>query len=168
MRYLCPVTCPPPSSYIYIGDFDSHHTDWGYSSEDANGARLTEWASLSNITLVHDSNQRGTFTSARWQRDFMPDLCWVSAINSGPLPALPSVLDDFPRSQHRPTIVHIGLTISTTGKRRWNFRKADWSEFLDLAEKTIPLISRNSISVEDAYRRFSCALSKAARASIPR
>ena len=46
-----------------------------------------------------------------WQRDFSPDLCWVSTTNCSRLPASCTVLEDFPRSQHRPTLVHIGLTI---------------------------------------------------------
>ena len=132
---------------IYIGNFNSHHPDWGYDSEDVNDARLTEWASL-----VHNSKQHRTFTSAQWQRDFSPDLCWLSAVNSRLLSANCILLDDFCQSQHRPTIDHTGLTIPiihSTGKRRWNFRKADWPNFLDHIEKTIPHIPRNRLT---AYR----------------
>ena len=64
------------------------------------------------IALVHDLKQRGTFQSARWECDFSPDLCWVSSSGGRPLPAGCQVLDDFPRSQHRPSLVHVGLTLS--------------------------------------------------------
>jgi len=126
---------------IYVGDFNSHHPDWGYDSEDAEGPRLMEWASLGDFSLIHDLKQRRTFRSTRWQRDFSPDLCWVSTTNCSRLPASCTVLEDFPRSQHRPTLVHIGLTIPVvhcTGKRRCNFRKADWQKFQACTESSIP------------------------------
>jgi len=81
------------------------------------------------------------------------------------------VLSDFPHSQHRPSILHIGLTlpiIHNTGKTRWNFRKADWEGYTAATEKSIPLIPRCGIPIEEAYNRFSRAVSSAARAIIPR
>ena len=58
--------------------------------------------------------QRGTFWLACWEPDFSQDLCWVSSSGGRPLLAGCQVLDDFPRSQHRPSLVHIGLTLSHT------------------------------------------------------
>ena len=72
-------TLPHPA--VLVGDFNSHHTDWGYESVDKDGELLSDWASINDMHLVHDSKQRGTFHSARWRRDYSPDLCWVSAIN---------------------------------------------------------------------------------------
>ena len=72
---------------IYVGDFSSHHPDWGYDSEDPECARLMEWASLGDFALIHDPKQQGTFRSTRWQRDFSPELCWVSTTNCSRLPA---------------------------------------------------------------------------------
>jgi hypothetical protein len=40
---------------IYMGDFNSHHTTWGYDSEDENASWLAEWASSINLHLVIDS-----------------------------------------------------------------------------------------------------------------
>ena len=59
-------TLPHPA--IYVGDFNSHHTDWRYDNTDTEGENLVEWSSRSECALVHDRKQRGTFRSARWQR----------------------------------------------------------------------------------------------------
>lgn len=34
---------------VYVRDFNSHHTSWGYSSNDENGGILSEW--IENIGL---------------------------------------------------------------------------------------------------------------------
>ena len=55
------------------------------------------------MAVVYDSKQKGTFVSARWQREYSPDLCWVSSVCGHPQPATSSVLGNFPHSQHRPS-----------------------------------------------------------------
>jgi len=47
-------------------------------------------------------------------------------------------LDDFPRSQHRPSLVHVGLTlpvICSTGIKQWNFLMANWDTFSASTDK---------------------------------
>ena len=58
---------------VLIGDFNSHHPDWGYQDADQDREFLQDWASSNDLLLLHDSKQRGTFHSARWQRDYSPD-----------------------------------------------------------------------------------------------
>jgi len=111
---------------VLVGDFNSHHPDWGYQEADLNGESLQEWALNSHYLLLHDAKPSGTFHSARWQRDYLPDLCWISTTVGRPKPASSVVLGDFPRSQHRPSVIHIGLQlpiIRGVQRRRWNFRK---------------------------------------------
>jgi hypothetical protein len=82
----------------------------------------------------------------------------------------PSQLPVFLHSQHRPSVIHIGLRlpiIRGIERRRWNFRKADWASFTTAMEHSIPLIPANNIAIE-AYQRFTGALLKAAYSSIPR
>jgi len=70
-----PNLLPPlPHPAIYVGDFNCHHPDWGYDSADAGGEQLIDWASCNDLALVHDPKQKGTFRSARWQREYSPDL----------------------------------------------------------------------------------------------
>ena len=94
-----PPVLPHPA--VLVGDFNSHHPDWGYQEADLNVQSLQEWALNSNYLLLHDAKQRGTFHSARWQRDYSPDLCWISTTVGRPQPASSVVLGDFPHSQHR-------------------------------------------------------------------
>ena len=46
---------------LYIGDFNSHHTQWNYKNNDDNGDSLVEWAEFHNMNLVFDAKQPGTF-----------------------------------------------------------------------------------------------------------
>lgn len=50
---------------MYIGDFNSHHTSWGYRVNNACGDNLVEWSEAEGVKLVHDAKQKGTFHSAR-------------------------------------------------------------------------------------------------------
>jgi Reverse transcriptase (RNA-dependent DNA polymerase)/Endonuclease-reverse transcriptase len=155
----------------YIGDFNSHHPDWGYDTNDSDGNQLQGWAAGGNLHLIHDSKQQGTFHSARWQKDYSPDLCWVSSSDGHPQPAVPKILGSFPHSQHRPMLVHAGLRLPMiTGeqKPRWNFRKADWESFSASLERSIPCIPVRKLTVEEAFSRFYSAVRKSALKSIPR
>jgi len=71
---------PPVLSHpaVLVGNFNSHHPDWGYQEAELNEESLQEWALNSDYLLLHDAKQRGTSHSARWQRDYSPDLCWMS------------------------------------------------------------------------------------------
>ena len=88
--------------------------------------------------LFHDAKQRGTFHSARWQHDYSPDLCWISTTVGRSQPASSVVFGDFHLSQHRPSVIHIGLQLPIiigVQCRRWNFRKADWASYTLATER---------------------------------
>lgn len=110
---------------IYIGDFNSHHTSWGYRANNTCGDKLVEWSEAEGVKLIHDAKQKGTFHSARWNRVYNPDLCFLSTESNGAsLPTQRRVLGDFPNSQHRPVVIEVGYqiqTIKSIPKPRWNF-----------------------------------------------
>jgi len=83
--------------------------DWGYDIPNKDSDTILDWVSCSDLTLVHDQKQRGTFRSARWECYFSPDLCWVSSSAGRSLPA---GCQDFPHSHHPPSLVYVGLTSS--------------------------------------------------------
>lgn len=130
-----------PHPAVYIGDFNCHHVQWLYDSSDQNGISLQEWMEINNLHLVFDAKDNKTFHSARWNRDYNPDLCIVSMDNDyKPLQTSRKVLKSFPRSQHRPSILNIGVQIplvSSIPKPRWNFQKANWSKFSKLVDSTL-------------------------------
>ena len=108
-----------------------------------------------------DLKQKRSFHSARWDRDYSPDLCWVTSHNGQSLQTSVHVLDDFPHSQHRPSVTHVGLRIPlirSLQKPGWNFRKAKWTKFSEQLEQSIICIPNNGISVTEAYSRLSKAI----------
>ena len=156
---------------IYVGDFNSHHATWGYERADRNGDWLMEWPSQQNLSLVIDLKQKRSFHSARWDREYSPDLCWVTSHNGQPLQTSVHVLDDFPHIQHRPIVTYVGLRIPlirSLQKPRWNFRKANWAKFSQQLELSIICIPNKGISVTEAYLRLSKAILISAKTNIPR
>lgn len=98
------------SPAVFVGDFNSHHQQWGYDHNDNNGNILVDWMLLENIDLIHNVKDRGTFHSARHHRDYCPDLCLRdSSRNDNCIQRV--VLGNFVRSQHRPVLISYGLMI---------------------------------------------------------
>uniref|UniRef100_H3AA56 Endonuclease/exonuclease/phosphatase domain-containing protein n=1 Tax=Latimeria chalumnae TaxID=7897 RepID=H3AA56_LATCH len=154
---------------IYAGDFNSHHTTWGYRESDQSGADLANWASLNELHLLHDPKQPATFHPARWNQGYSPDLSWVTSAGDQPLPATCRVLGNFPHSQHRPILIQIGVTIpivTTSPRLRWNYRKADWDNYTKLNDQHTVCVPHD-IPIDQAYSRFAKAIFKAVSKSIP-
>lgn len=163
---LIPIV--PTNDNIIIGDFNSHHTSWGYCQNDENGNKLTEWAEAYNLTQLYDPKDRGTFHSARWNQDYSPDLCFASSNFITPVPRIRrQVLQDFPHSQHRPVIYKIGIqipVIHSTPRPRWNFQKADWKTYAKYIDANIRWVQPEPQN----YSRFIGLIKAAAKRTIPR
>lgn len=129
---LAPSSLPDvPAPALYAGDFNSHHTDWGYSSSNADGDLLVDWASTADATLLYDPKEPRTLYSARWNSTTNPDLAFAKCHNNQPLPVR-RILDMLARSHHRPSLITIlSLVQPVQGRdaKRWNFRKANWVGF---------------------------------------
>ena len=157
-----------PHPAIYIGDFNAHHQDWGYEESDTNGEELVEWADRNSIHLVFDAKDRKAFFSRAHCQGYNPDLSFVSCDAEGvPLQSSRVVLPAFPRSQHRPVLLTIGLSVPvvhSVPRPRWNFRKADWETYrrrLDDSIRFIPPVCEN-------YNRFVGLVIATAKKTIPR
>uniref|UniRef100_H3A8G6 Endonuclease/exonuclease/phosphatase domain-containing protein n=1 Tax=Latimeria chalumnae TaxID=7897 RepID=H3A8G6_LATCH len=127
-------------STIYVGDFNSHHTDWGYEVSDANGEALTDWMSAQDVHLVFDAKHHATFRSARHAREYNPDLTLVLT-DGVPIHAPRHVFPVFPHSQHKPVIIHVGIEIPVMAERqRGTVLKARWKKQIS----RIPPTPKNS------------------------
>lgn len=153
---------------VYSGDFNSHHTEWKYQHNDTNGERLYDWITENNIQLIFDAKERGSFKSRVWNREYNPDLTFVTTSNSGqPIHAQRCILKDFPKSQHRPALTKLGIQIPiirSFPRPRWNFSKANWLAFsrdLDKCLIWIPPTYKH-------YKRFVGAAISTAKKHIPR
>lgn len=156
---------------ICAGDFNCHHTEWGYSRSNNDGTCLAEWASVNNMTLLYNPKEPDSFHSARWNSGTNPDLAFASSIKYQS-PVVRHVLEKFPRTQHRPSLItSVPLVAPTSSKpvRRWNFRKADWDKFKLLtnqATQTLP--PPDSKDSDSSYKAYCNMLINAAKQSVPR
>lgn len=55
--------CQHPS--IYVGDLNSHSTEWGYMAENEDGELLSNWAASNHFKLIYDAKQGSTFESRK-------------------------------------------------------------------------------------------------------
>ena len=106
-----------------------------------------------------------------WNTGTNPDLAFAGVDPDSRLPDR-RVLDKFPRSQHRPSLIippRLALPVPSMPVKRWNFRKAKWSHYIALTNKLAKtLLPSDSSDVDQAYQDFCNAIYKAAKKSIPR
>ena len=160
-----------PAPVVYAGDFNSWHTDWGYKTSTRDGEFLAEWSSSVDAVLLYDPKEPSSFVSGRWNTETNPDLAFAKVIGQEPLPVR-RILDRFPRSQHRPSLITTPSQVqSTEGRpvRRWNFRKANWTDFervVSTAAEVLPVPT--AANINEAYEAYCAMLTDAAKKHVPR
>ena len=169
---LTPTAIPVfPHPSLYAGDFNCHHTDWGYNTINNDGESLAAWAANNNLALIHDPKGAASFFSGRWNTGTNPDLAFASDDSDNRQPDR-RVLEKFPRSQHRPSLITapmLATPVPSKPVKRWNFRKADWEYYCFLTnEVTQYLPSPHTTNVDEAYQDFCDAITSAEKYSIPR
>jgi len=81
-----PTSVPNTINYhpaIYMTYFNGHHTSWKYRVTNTSEDKLLEWSEGDRVKLVHDAKQKCTFHSARWDREYNEDLCFISTDSNG-------------------------------------------------------------------------------------
>ena len=155
----------------YAGDFNYRHADWGYDDNSPDGECLAGWARIHCLALLYNVKDAASFYSGRWNTGTNPDLAFASI---GPNSRLPDrlVLDKFPRSQHRPSLITtptFAMAVPSMPVKRWNFRKAKWSYYIALTNKFAKtLLPPDSLDVNAALKDFCNIIKKAAKKTIPR
>lgn len=93
---------------IFIRDFNSHHTNWGYKTNDTNSEIICNWMENQNMQLSFNIKDRKAI-----QIDETFDLCIILKNKDRiAISANRTVLKDIPRSQHRPILINVGIQIS--------------------------------------------------------
>ena len=160
-----------PHPCLYAGDFNCRHADWGYDDNSPDGECLAGWASINCLALLYNAKDAANFYSGHWNTGTNPDLAFASV---GPNSRLPDrrVLDKFPRSQHRASLItppRFAMTVPSMPVKRWNFHKAKWSQYIALTNKFAKtLLPPDSLDVDAAYQDFCNTIKKAAKKTIPR
>ena len=90
---------------LYAGEFNCRHADWGYDENSPDSKCLAGWASINCLALLYNAKNAASYYSGRWNISTNPDLAFASV---GPNSRLQDrrVLEKFPRSQHRPSLLH--------------------------------------------------------------
>ena len=127
---------------------------------------------MTDLHLLYDPKQPSTFLSGRWSSHTNPDLAFVSKQAGDHTQTSRVILDPFPHSQHRPSLITTNLFLpcsSSLPLPRWNFRKVNWEKFTDLAETLVEgLTYAAEYDVNSIYKSFCHAIISAAKKSIPR
>ena len=126
-----------PDPCLYAGNFNCRHVDWGYDDNGPDGECLAGWASINCLALLYNAKDAACFYSGRWNTSTNPDLAFASVVPNSRLPDR-SVLENFPRSQHRPSLItppRFALAIPSISVKQWNFRKAKWCHYITLTNK---------------------------------
>ena len=166
----------PPPRYehpaIYSEDFNCHHISWGYSRNDPDGVALCDWTSTIDLKLLYDPNQPKSFHSAAWNTFTNPDLTFYRHdINSSLPHPVHNVIGNFPKSQHRPTIIHHPALIEytpTTPLPCWSFNKADGERFQAATRNICDDLPLPESDINMCFSEFQKRASKIAKGTIPR
>ena len=158
-----------PAPAVRTGDFNCWNTDWGYDTIYPDGTYQADWAFTVDASLLFNLKEPQSFISRRWNTKTNLDLAFTKVIGLELLPVW-HVLDKFPYSQHRPSLITTpSLVQSTEGKpvQIWNFRKANWSEFMNstnTATKSLPVPSASNIN--DSYVAYCMMLTNTTKKEI--
>jgi hypothetical protein len=130
---------------------------------------LEDWEIDENLHLINKHDDAPTFYSKIWKSNSTPDL----AFSTGDL--LPKierrVLDQLATSDHKPIKLVIDFNLSNpqhTPIPRWNYKRADWTEFVAKSEALCGNINFQSKRIGETAQAFSKAILTAALESIPR
>ena len=149
-----------PAPFILMGDMNAHNTLWYDNKIDREG-QIIENIILENNLLLLDGNK---FTFCRGASRSHIDLTLVS-------PELAAdfewdTYDDQCSSDHVPVILKTKNKFSVEGRPKWNFDKADWEKYRNLA--TLNEDVKNFSDIDDLTSYITDVIIQAANRSIPK
>ena len=176
INYYCPNDRPlsldsidvPQSSFLMVGDFNSHSQSWGYDHADARGDELEDWQDDNKLILVNDADDTPTFFHRGWRKCSTPDLAFCSEdIHRGIKREVGTQLGG---SDHKPVFITVESNVIPidSPQPRWNYKKAKWSLFAIRANeltKDIRIQGRNENTV---VKEWTKGILRAAKETIPR
>ena len=155
----------------HAGGLNCPHTTWDYKSNSTDGECMVDWAAQSNLALLYNPKDAPSFYSGRWSTGNNPDLAFKSTGNNS-LHLHRRILDKFPTSQHRPSLItapKTWVTILSEPYKRWKFRKADRELYSLITNKlSQDLPSPDFRCTDEAYHDFCNTIITAAKQSILR
>ena len=107
------------------------HLQWGWSLPGRMGHESRPASVVWSQTAVY---------LPQWSSHNNPDLAFVSEQAGNHTQTSRVILDPFPHSQHRPSLITTNLFLpcsSSLPLLEWNFRRANWEKFTDLAKALV-------------------------------
>ena len=149
-----------PKPFMLMGDFNAHSVTWGCKDNNNRGNLIENFIMQNNLSLLNDGSftylhpASGSFSAL--------DLCLCE-------PCLYmdfsfSVLDDSHGSDHFPVVIHSDIP-EADGVSRWNFKRANWSEFSRFCSQE--LSEDAFIESDDPALDFTNVLFSIAKRTIP-
>ena len=152
-----------------MGDFNSHSPSWGYEDLDNKGEEVESWAIDQQLILINSPEDLPTYYSRSWRTSSTPDLAFTcDAIHKL---CRREVCPQLGGSDHRPILLHIDQQTQPRGFNpapSWNYKKADWRSFTELAERECTMLTLSETNMNKNAINFNKAILKAAAKSIPR
>ena len=132
-----------PRPYILTGDFNSHHTLWHGLQPDSRGNIIEKFVLENDINILDENEhtyevfRNGTLYKAHIDLtlitpDLQPDLDWTT-------------LDDNGGSDHIPIVIEINKSYDFNTITKWNFKRANWEKYRELAVFGTPIQDFNDI-----------------------
>ena len=156
---------------VYAGNFNCWNTVWSYITTNPDGAYLADWASTADTVLLFNLKEPHSFISRCWNTETNPHLAFTKVIGQEPLPVW-HTLNRFPYSKHHSSLITTPLLVQSMEGQpvwRWNFRKANWSEFTNstnTAAQALPVPSASNIN--DSYVAYCTMLTNTAKKHVLR
>ena len=165
---LCSIYCNPrskitleelynltqqlPEPFILLGDFNAHNTLWGDINTDQKGSVIEEFLNIHQLCLWNNGTPTYLHPASGTKTCIDLSICHPRLH----LDYTWHVHEDTCGSDHFPILLKSCQDIPEQKLQRWQFHKADWTQFKHLCLTELNLI--NYQTIEDPVNVFTCAL----------
>lgn len=154
--------------YIFCGDFNSRHRNWGCVRANSWGNILNEMTTFFPITISHSYSPTYIPTVSSSTPSTLDLLLTNVPFLISPLTTLNKLYSD-----HLPVSFTIEAETSRTEHRHYNFNKADWGKYKTISRNSFGSLEMseelldNPPQIDGAIDRFTSILSESVRLSVP-
>ena len=123
--------------FLYAGGFNCQHVDCGFDANSADG-RIPDWLGKYQQFCPTPLPKRcRQLPLCPLEYKYEPGSCIRQIDSDSRLPDR-QILEKFPRSQHRPSLItppRFARPVPSKPVKQWNFRKAKWSHYITFTNK---------------------------------
>lgn len=167
-QWDCIIQNVKSNNSIFIGDFNSHNTNWNCEKNDSNGLRLEESIDKSDLILHNDNSL--THLDIKTNKKSNIDLIFSTIDLAHKLNF--EVCDELWGSDHFPIFINIGIEKEQYAKMSFKIKsvRTDWSKFQENLESTYNeflTLDYTNLSASQKYEFFVKCITNAVKTSTP-